>query len=160
MERSTKELLVRDIARDVLMQVAPQEAPIFTAASKAYFSNPSAALKAPRTDDAALGFGADPFSILFTPLVLQVVTEVMSMLGGMAQKAAEAAIGNEVSDLVRQVFKRFRPSAEDNPLTLTSEQLGSIHEYVLAASARLRLPPDKAKALADAVITQFVLPKV
>ncbi|SPB17716.1 hypothetical protein NOV72_04921 [Caballeronia novacaledonica] len=148
--------LIRDISRDVLTRIAPQELPLFPAASAAWFADPAAAKKASKSRDAALGFGTDAFSILLTPLVLQIVSEIMPVLGSIALKVTENAVGEEVSMLVRKMFHRDDANAD---AALTSEQLGEVHRNVIAAGERLRLESAQTQRLADAVVAQFVLQK-
>ncbi|SAL14594.1 hypothetical protein AWB74_00386 [Caballeronia arvi] len=160
MDPAAEHDLIREISRHVLTQIAPQELPLFTAASAAWFADPAAAMKASKNRDAALGFGADAFSILFTPLVLQVVSEIMPMLGGIALKATETAVGEEVSALVRKMFRRGESETRpDAAPALNTEQLGEVHRHVIAAGKRLRLDHAQTQRLADAVVAQFVLPK-
>lgn len=157
MDCSAEQALVRIVARDILQQIAPYEVPLYEATSAAYFADPARALKAARTRDAALGFGTDPFSILFTPLVLQVVSEIVPVLGSIAKKTAETVIGDEVSRIIKGMFKRFHDSEPDPAATLSHEQLAQIHLTVIEAGKKLKLPSDKARTLADAVIVQFVV---
>ncbi|MGF6540314.1 hypothetical protein [Paraburkholderia youngii] len=157
MDHSVDQNLIGDVARDVLMQIAPHEVPLFEATSVAYFANPQNAIKSTRAKASALGFGVDPFSILLTPFVLQVVSEVVPMLGSIAKKATEAAIGEEVSRTVKCMFKRFHDENADPAAVLSHEQLVEIHLSVMDAARKLKLPTDKARALADAVVVQFVV---
>ena len=55
-----------------------------------------------------LGVIHEPLTILYTPLVLHAVTEVVPMLGSIVRKSAETAIGEQVSGIVKHLFKRFR----------------------------------------------------
>ncbi|SAK90108.1 hypothetical protein AWB80_06381 [Caballeronia pedi] len=160
MDNAAEHTLIRDLSRDVLTQIAPQELPLFKTVSAAWFADPDAAKKASKNRDAALGFGPDGFSILFTPLILQVVSEIMPILGGIALKATETAVGEEVSILVRKMFRRSEADASADPApVLTREQLGDVHQHVIAAGKRLRLESAQAQRLADAVVAQLVLQK-
>jgi hypothetical protein len=55
--------LVSDLAHNLLAELAPQEMPIFPAASRANFANPTAALKQYPSKDSALGFRQDYVAI-------------------------------------------------------------------------------------------------
>jgi hypothetical protein len=159
MDTAAERNLIRDVSRDVLAQLAPNELPLFTTISAAWFADPQAAQKASRNGDAALGFGPDPFSVLFAPLVLQVVSELLPMLGNIALKATETVIGEEVSIAVRKMFRHGDADAPaDAAPILTSKELGEVHRHVIAAGKRLRIEPAQAQRLADAVVAQFVMP--
>lgn len=159
MENCAGATLVSDVARDVLAEVAPQEMPIFAAASRAYFADPAAALKQFRSKDYVLGFGMDAMTILLTPAVLHILSEVFEFLTRVAKKAAEDGLAKEIPEIIKGMFKRFRSSEPDMPSILTREQIGLIHGNVLLAAKKLRLPVEKARFLANAVTAQLVLPK-
>ncbi len=80
--------LVTDVAHDILSEIAPDELPIFPAASRAYAADPAAALRGLGVKDEALGFGLEALAAAATPVVLIVVTEVFQFLTGVAAKAA------------------------------------------------------------------------
>lgn len=149
--------LVTDVARDVLSEIAPDELPIFPAASRAYVADPAAALRGLGTKDEMLGFGLEALAAAATPVVLIVVSEVFQFLAGVATKAVADGLTREISDIVKAMFKRFRPSAPGIPSVLTRENIATIHGNVLLAAQRLRLSQDKALALANAVTAQLVL---
>ena len=149
--------LVTDVARDVLSQIAPDELPIFPAASRADVADPAAALRGLGARDEVLGFGIEALAAAATPVVLIVVTEVFQFLTSVAAEAAADGLTKEISEVVRAMFKRFRPSATSIPSVLSREHIATIHGNVLLAAQRLRLPQDKARALANAVTAQLVL---
>jgi hypothetical protein len=149
--------LIDDIARDVLADIAPQEVPMFTAVSKAYFADPGRALKKRRSGDAALGFGVDPLSILFTPIVLHILSELLEFLTDVAKKAVAAGLAHEVQDVMQAMFKRFALSRPPVPSPLGKAQLEVIHAKVLLAARNLQLPEDKVEAIANAVTAQLVI---
>jgi hypothetical protein len=149
--------LVTDVAHDILSEIAPDELPIFPAASRAYAADPAAALRGLGVKDEALGFGLEALAAAATPVVLIVVTEVFQFLTGVAAKAATDGLTQEISQIVKAMFKRFRSSAPSTPSVLTRDHIAAIHDNVLLAAQRLRLPQDKARALANAVTAQLVL---
>jgi hypothetical protein len=159
MKNSADATLVTDIARDILTEVAPQEMPIFPAASRAYFADPAAALKKSRSRDYVLSFGIDGLSVLLTPAVLYILSEVLPFLTRIAKKAAEDGLAKEIPDIVKAMFRKFQSSEPRIPPVLTRKQIGLIHGNVLLAAKKLRLPVDKAQSLANAVTAQLVLPK-
>lgn len=159
MENPADAILVTDVARDVLSEIAPQEMPIFAATSRAYFADPDAALKKIRSTDDVLGFGMDALTILLTPAVLHIVSEVFEFLVRVAKKSTEDGLAKEIPQLIRAMFTRFRGSEPDVPSVLTREQLGLIHGNVLLAARKLHLPADKAQSLANAITAQLVLAK-
>jgi hypothetical protein len=158
MENAVDATLVSDIAQDVLAELAPQEMTIFPAASRAYFADPAAALKHSRTKDSALGFGVDSF-VFLTPVVLPVLSEVFEFLTQVAKKAVEAGLAKEIPEIIKGMFRKFHSSGPGSPSVLTTEQIALVHTKVLATAKRLRMPPDQARSLADAVTARLVMPK-
>jgi hypothetical protein len=149
--------LIGDIASDVLADVAPHEVPIFPAVSRAYFADPARAPKQRPKRDAALGFGADSLSVLLTPFVLHILSEVFEILTDAAKKAVEAGLAKEIPDVLRSMLKRFGLSGSSIPSPLGKAQLALIHERILREARRLQLPDDKVEAIANAVTTQLVI---
>jgi hypothetical protein len=159
MQNAIDPTLVTDIARDVLAELAPQEIPIFPAASRTYFADPPAALKQYRSKDNALGFGVDPLLVSLTPIVLHTLLETFEFLTDIAKKAVEAGLAKEIPEIVKAMFRKFHPSEPAAALVLTSEQTTLIYENILESAKRLRFPPDKARSLADAIIARLAMLK-
>jgi hypothetical protein len=159
MENSANTTLVAEVARDVLAEIAPQEMPIFAAASRAYFTDPAAALKQSRSKDNVLGFGTDALAVLFTPAVLLVLSETLEYLTRVAAKATADGLAKEIPEAIKAMFKRFHSSPADTPSGLTKEHIAMIHGNILATAKNLRLPAEKARSLANAVTAQLVLSK-
>jgi hypothetical protein len=153
---SPHETLICDIARDVVEEAAPQELPIYQAASAAFFANPKRALRRSRSKDNVLGFGLDPLAALLTPAVLSILWVVFEFLAEIAKKAIEAGLEREITDVIKSMFKKF---ASSGPSVLTPKQVETVHQQVLLAAKKLKLPGGKAESLADAVLAQLVLPK-
>src|SRR5262249_18716495 len=147
MEKSTDAALVTEVARDVLSEVAPQEMPIFAAASRAYFADPASALRQSRPKDNVLGFGIEAVGVLVTPAVLLVVSEVLEFLTRIAAKAMEDGLAKEIPQIIKSMFRKFHSSDPDTPAVLTKEHLALIHGNVLLAAKKLRLPAEQAQSL-------------
>lgn len=159
MENAAGAILVTDVARDVLSEIAPEEMPIFAAASRAYFADPAAARQQLRSRDNVLGFGVEALTVVVTPAVLLILSEVFDFLTGVAAKATEEGLTKEIPQIIKAMFRKFHSSEPDIPSVLTREQIGLIHSNVLLAAKKLRLPAEKAQSLANAVTAQLVLPK-
>jgi hypothetical protein len=106
MENSASTVLVSEVARDVLSDIAPQEMPIFAAASRAYFADPAAALQQFRSKDDVLGFGMEAVTVLVTPAVLLVVSDVLDFLTRVAKKATEDGLAKEIPEIIKAMFRK------------------------------------------------------
>jgi len=159
MESTAGATLITEVGRDVLSKIAPEETPIFAAASKAYFADPAAALRQLRSKDNVLGFGLEAVAVAVTPVILVALSEMFEFLTRVAAKAVEDGLAKEIPDVISAMFRKFHSAKPQTPSVLTREHIGLIHGNVLQAARRLRLPPDKAQSLADAVTAQLVLAK-
>jgi hypothetical protein len=101
----------------------------------------------------------DPTLAFITPVLLQVLSDAFEFLTDVAKKAVEAGLAKEIPEIIRGMFRKSHSSEPDAPPVLTREQIGLIHGDVMAAAKRLRMPPDKAQSLADAVIARLVMTK-
>jgi hypothetical protein len=145
--------LVSDVARDVLAEIAPDELPIFQAASKAYFADPKAVAKQAKSKDSMLGMGPDSVTLL-TPAVLHVVTEVCIFLAPVATEVAKSALAEGATEVFKGIFRRY---GSKSPPVLTPEQIQMVQAKVRAEAKKMRLPGNQAEILTNAVIAQLVL---
>ncbi len=147
--------LVADLARDVVLQAAPQELPLFRLTSQAYFQNPEKALQKQAGKDELLGFGAAEAVILLTPVVLAVMTDVLKFVMEAVQKSIKEEGSGLVSDAVKQMFKRFRSQEKQEthgPAPLTPEQLTQVRKLAYERARQFQLSEAKAGLLADAMV--------
>jgi hypothetical protein len=150
------EALMRDVAHDVVEQAAPQELPIYQAASTAFFEDPIGASQRSRAKDSVLGFGFDPLTAMLTPAILSVLWEVFKFLVGIAQKAIAAGLEREISDILKSMFTKF--GSPERSL-LTGKEVEALREHILRELKSLKVPGAKARALAEAVIAQLAVPQ-
>ena len=150
--------LIADLARDIVAQTAPQELPLFRATSAAYFKNPARALKSQAGKDEVLGFGVGEAVVMLTPSVLIIVNQVVAFVTSEVQKSVAEESSNLLSDLVRQMFKKFRPEREQKtPPPLTPAQLANVHKLAYEEAGRLALPDAQAKLLADSIVGSLAI---
>lgn len=150
MTGSDQNQLITDVVRDIIVQTAPEELPLFRATSTAYFKNADRVLKGQVSKDELLGFGAGEAVSLLTPYVFVVVTEVVRFVIVEVQKSVATESADLISDIVKKLFKRVRPE-ENNLLPLTSAQLAQVYKVAYESARRLNLSNDRARLLADAI---------
>src|SRR5262249_20088304 len=78
MSRPTDRELTRDVARQAIAHLAPDELTLFDAASDQYFNKPSRVHRGRAGLDEPLSFGIDQAAVLLTPLALAVATDVVN----------------------------------------------------------------------------------
>jgi hypothetical protein len=144
-----------DLARLLIMEVAPEEQELFGVVSDAYHRDPEGFAKPGAGRDEMLGFGIEAVAALMTPVALAAVTEVVKYL--------VAEVGNAVGVqtwLKRLLRRKQRPAggtaaatAEPGPvLTLDAAQLARVREIVLDKCREVGAPEDRSLLLADGVV--------
>jgi len=152
-------MLLCDVGRDIVADIAPQELPIFPAVSSAWIADPDDAIKRSRRGEAPLGFGAEAAFTFLTAAVLYVLTEVVKMLAESAKKAVAEGLEREATALVTAMFKRFRrPGQSPVPRELVEAQFSAVRATVVSAGREMHLPDDQIEMLVKAVTAQLVVP--
>jgi hypothetical protein len=152
-------MLVTDIARVVVAEVAPAELPTFRAVSEAYFADPARALAGDR-DRGPLQIGEAEVVVLVTPVALAVATEVTRYLFEEAIRPAVVKSGSAV----RRLFGAggaggVADHPEERPVELTAEQWARVREIVVDVVSRCGGDTDTAQIMADAVVGAGQRPK-
>jgi hypothetical protein len=151
-----RELIVL-VSRDLVASVAPEEMPLFTPLSSAYFDAPERLERQPKDD--VLGFGVGEVVVALTPIALSVVAEVLTYLRReLAQTAAKDVTG-AVDGGVRSLFRRFHHDARPAvaPAALSREQLAEVGRLAYDRARAMRLSEPRARLLADAVVGSLAL---
>ena len=160
MNDSTHNQLVADLSRDLVLKVAPQEAPLFRAHSEAYFKDPEAALRSQGGKDEKLGFGAGEAVTFLTPIVLAMMVEVIKFLSDEVKKSVKGASASILSEMVKSMFTRFRPTKmhdDKPPLVLTSDQLTQVRTLAFEKACQLKLSQHQAALLADSLVGSLAI---
>ncbi|GHG58611.1 hypothetical protein [Streptomyces griseocarneus] len=142
---------MRDVVRDVVAQVAPEELPLVEALAR--FDDASVVRRLARRGGRRepLGFGLGEIAAMVAPVVWLVVDEAARQLAGAV--ASRAATGTRT--VMRRVLRR--PAAPVTVPELTREQLAEIHRRVVESAVQRGLGDKRATAIADAVVTRLAL---
>lgn len=173
---TAQQQLIADLARDLLAETAPQELPLFRASSEAFFKDPQRVMSGAVGKDEPLGFGAGEGTSFIAPVILAVVTQVVTFLAAEVGKAAQSEGSAFVTDTVKALFKRFRPApaAEKQPTgeapspskpptpapvpPVTPELLQRVRELAFQQAKQLRLSDSNARLLADSLVGSLAVP--
>jgi hypothetical protein len=159
-----RQRLILEAARQVISDMAPEELPLLTPISVAYFANPEDTLRARQSKDKPLGFGVPgDVAQLVTPIALAVVMEVVAFLAEELRKSLKAEAPGVINDLVRSMFKKLRrtePDAQQSAVipeqssapTLTRQQLIQVREMAVQKGRQLGLTAKRANLLADSLV--------
>jgi hypothetical protein len=150
-------LLVVDVARLVVAELAPEEMVVFPHVSAAYFEPRHGRRRRSTGPDDILGFGVAEAATFLTPVALSVLVDVVNYLRTEVLRAIKTESSAAVDHLVSGAFRRLRPHATPAPVTaLTADQLREVRRIALEKARTLRLRDDRAELLADAIVGSLV----
>jgi hypothetical protein len=145
-----------DLARLLVLEVAPEEAEIFGVMGDAYQRDPERFTKPDAGRDELLGFGIEAVAALMTPVVLAAVGAVVKYL--------ITEVGNAIGVrawLHRVLRRKGRPAeggqsgvgqSAETEITLDATQLARVREIVLATCRQVGAPEDRSLLLANGVV--------
>jgi hypothetical protein len=147
--------LVAELARTAVERAAPEELPLFRPTSEAFFADPTALERREGRED-MLGFGVDSALVLLTPVALAVARDVVDFVVTQVRSRlhdeGESAVQGALDRLFRRGDKKPETTAGDADPELTDEELGRVRTIALEKARQLRLSPDRAVLLADAIV--------
>lgn len=155
----TQVQLIVNVAHDLVSQTAPEELPLFRATSTAYFRDPEKALRERAGAEDMLGFGAELATAL-APVAIALTSEVVQFLVEEVKKSLKEQSSGVVSDLVKKLFKKFRPAGQSTPEagpTLTPRQLSEVRRRTYEKALQLKVPEAKAEQLADSMVASLAV---
>ncbi|WP_436496293.1 hypothetical protein [Actinokineospora sp. HUAS TT18] len=140
---------VRDLARELVETLAPEELPTFDAVAEPYLTDPRRAERRLRDHDDPMGFGLGDALAMMTPVIALVSGSVVTALSD----TLSDSLRSQGAKLLRKVTKKkeLPPAAE-----WSAEQLAEVREIALKRALDLGMKPGKAEALADAVVGALV----
>ena len=140
---------VRDVVRDVVAEVSPDELPVVTGLAQLDEAVALRRMARRKTRQDPLGFGLDQAVALVTPVVWLAVSEAARQLGG----DVGGGVAAWVKAAARKVLRR-RAAPEVVP-PLTREQAVVVRQLVLEMAAQRGLSKQRASVIADAVAARL-----
>ena len=139
----------------VVERAAPEELPLFRPTSEAFFADPTALERREGRDD-MLGFGVDSALVLLTPVALAVARDVVDFVVAQVRSRlhdeGESAVQGALDRVFRRGDRKPETAAAGADAELTDEELGRVRTIALEKARQLRLSPDRAVLLADAIV--------
>jgi hypothetical protein len=154
MSHSASDDLVIELARAVVMQLAPEEAPWFAAASQAFVQDPKRLRGGHTPHDPMIGFGAGEAVTLLTPAALAMAGAAVQFVLSETTKATQAESTSAIQAAVRRIFKFLQPAPPKDKgqiPALTRAQLEQVRAVALQQARRMKLSDARAKTMADAI---------
>ncbi|MFH9659657.1 hypothetical protein ACH4NF_17990 [Streptomyces sp. NPDC017248] len=142
---------VRDVVRDVVAELAPEELPLVAGVAGFDDATVVRRLGSRRRRSDTLGFGFGEVAALVTPVVWLALNQAAQQLVG---TAVDSGVGR-----ARAALRRLsrRPAEAVTVPPLSREQLALVRQSVLTTAARHGLEEERATRIADAVLTRLVL---
>ncbi|WP_194833392.1 hypothetical protein [Nocardia sp. XZ_19_369] len=145
------QLLVRDVVRDVIAEVASEELSLVDRLRQLDDEHVVRLLSRRRHGRDLLGFGIDDMVVLASPVVWVAVNEA-------AKRFTNDAItggGKAARFGLRTVFRRT--GAESTVPPLTREQIAEIRTQIVDSAVRSGMADDRAQVIADSVAGRLLL---
>ncbi|KGI80557.1 hypothetical protein IL38_16460 [Actinopolyspora erythraea] len=142
---------MRDVVREVMAEVAPEELPLVDGLTQSDDATAVRRLRSRRGRREPLGFG-------WTDVLVAVTPVVWLTLDQMAQKIAASTVDGSVKGAkaaLRKVFRRKTAPVIIPPLT--PGQLDEVRKRVLETAIQRGLSPERSETVADAVVARLVL---
>ena len=149
---ATPDDLVAELARAAVAKAAPEELPLFTPMSEAYFADPRA-LDGGKKRDEMLGFGVEAAAMLVTPIALQVARDVVGFLHEQLRERAREHGEGAIDRIIARLIRKDSGEAKAEPVAeLTDEQLEQVRALAIEKGRALRLSDERAALLADSLV--------
>ncbi|MFJ9033174.1 hypothetical protein ACIRQP_32590 [Streptomyces sp. NPDC102274] len=142
---------VRDLVREVIADLAPDELPLLDGLFNLDDATAIRRLTGRGQRREPLGFGMGEIAVLITPVVWLTLDQA-------ARRIADAALDSasrESTALLRRLFRRRQAPVTMPPLT--REQLVEVRRLVLETAERRGLPAERASEVADGVVAGLAL---
>jgi hypothetical protein len=150
--------LITDLSREIVAQTAPEELPLFRAISDEYIKNPEKTLKGQMGKDEDLGFGVTEATLLLTPIIFDVMKDVVKFLLDKRKKSLKMKSPEAKYTIIKRMFNKNLPvdTMSKQEGLLTSEQLLQVHQLALNKAQQI-LPEDQAILLANSIVENLVV---
>lgn len=150
-EHGVTSCTVREVVRDVVADVAPEELPVLAGLSRLADDEALRRLTRRRRPREPLGFGLDTVAALATAITWVAVQESVKRIVDPAADSLSRRFGTRVRRMLR---RRSDPTAVP---ALTREQLAEVRRRVMELAEQTGFEADRAAALAERVVARLVL---
>jgi hypothetical protein len=151
MDANAREISAVSVARDVIVQLAPEELFTFDMVAESFLT---AQRRVSRRREEPLGFGIEAGLVLLTPIVLALAQSVLETLAGDAGRS----LARTTAARVGKVFRRRRARPEDavavsaQVASLSTAQLTAVRQQAVEKARQLNVDDERAALLADAIV--------
>ncbi|MEU6587645.1 hypothetical protein ABZ923_00110 [Streptomyces sp. NPDC046881] len=162
--------MITEIARDVIKELAPEEVPMFSAVSQAYFADPRRAMSGKGSRRSPLGFGSEAVELVLTPVVLAATAKAVECL---AEIHLQHVTREGTVSALRRIFRFGQRSqgatAPDDAaesassgtaaIELRQEDIEPLRHVVETTLHDCGVAPESSRLIADAIIGRCRAPR-
>lgn len=150
--------LITALSREIVADVAPEEADLFDDLVQEYYEDPTPPGERPRTRGAdPLGFGLDGMVIAMTPAVTAMVTAIGTLAINLAMEAFAGAGADVIREKATALLRGKKDDDGSTPVPLDASHLKRMHEAAYAEALRYGVSEENANRLADALLRHMAL---
>jgi hypothetical protein len=142
--------LIQEIAKNIVVEVAPEEMGMFDDLVAEYFQDPSPPSLSSSGSDDALGFGLETTLIAATPAIAAMSSAVLGFLATEVLKAAQNESAAVIQEKIKALFNAHND--KQGPPPLTAEQLALVKTLACKQAIEFGTAPGKAEKMANALI--------
>jgi hypothetical protein len=152
---SADKTLVRELAEQIVAEVAPDEVEMFPALADVYLADPKRVLSRSGDREESLGFGVGEVELLLTPAAVYVAGAVVNHLADSIGRGVVGGGRQAIARLIRR-WRNEKPVA-DPPAELTRDQARELWRVVHEKGREAGLDEKTASLLADTVVAGLAL---
>lgn len=149
--------LIREISKDVVSRIAPEEMDLFEELIQQYFENPNPPPPSPQFEDDPLGSGLAEIMVAATPAAAAMASAVLGYILNEVITATKEETAGLIRGKIRALFSS-KGQPEDSP-PLTQEQLELVKKLARKQASRFGFTANKAEMMANALIGALTLAK-
>jgi hypothetical protein len=139
-----------ELAREVVVALAPAELPLFPAMQRAFDADPKGRGIRTGAGDDILGFGLSDVATLLTPVALIAAKQAVSFMALEIGKGHAKDAATDISSRVRRLIRR-----DPDRQALDPALLAQVHSIAETVALKSKLPKTRAAALADAIVERL-----
>ena len=144
---------LKESARNIVMEFAPEELPLFDELAQEYFNNPTPPKITKGQVDDQLAFGIEEVMEVVTPASIAMVSAVLTYLVPNVLKV----IQEEGTASLKEYIRKFFSKSGSNETTLSPEQLDELRKIAYQQARAFGIQHQKAKKMSYAIIGSIAL---
>lgn len=140
---------IKDLARETVSQIAPEEMDLFDEMAEDYFADPTPQQNEGASDD-ALGFGLEAALIAVTPAATAMASAV---IGFLVNEVMDSTTDRAIEVVLRRIFKKDK---SHEGLSLNASQLAHIKSLAVQQAVAHGMAAPDAEHMASTMVGSLI----